>query len=304
MARCGGIRVLLHGLAEAPPEVTPLLASIFLHIIDSPDTRSYLEPGTDLEVNWLARFIEIRLNFDRWHSRESLMPMVKVPNIRTECGDAQELLLWCFAHGAVRPFHNPISRVCFQLSQVTRSHLFLHGWYVCHSNSYRHFENTLSANKGLPSSALLFINWQIARKSCWICFLTSWISNHQTGIKLSSTAVVWPVSVSSHDTISTLIHSSVSQIATTAYQSAWTERNRKFSETTSVSQADGPVYRFIDPDIHIFRIVNCMFFFLSYLLITLKHELTGTFWDVRGKHYWDELVKKSDVVDGGDTAHC
>jgi hypothetical protein len=50
MARCGGIRVLLHALAEGPPEVTPLLASVFLHIIDSPTTRSYLSPGTDLEV--------------------------------------------------------------------------------------------------------------------------------------------------------------------------------------------------------------------------------------------------------------
>jgi len=36
MARCGGIRVLLHALAEGPSEVTPLLASVFLHIIDSP----------------------------------------------------------------------------------------------------------------------------------------------------------------------------------------------------------------------------------------------------------------------------
>ena len=50
MARCGGIRVLLHALAEGPPDVTPLLASVFLHIVDSPQTRSYLSPGTDLEV--------------------------------------------------------------------------------------------------------------------------------------------------------------------------------------------------------------------------------------------------------------
>lgn len=70
MAKCGGIRVLLHGLAEAPPEVTPLLASVFLYIIDSPDTRSYLQPGTDLEVIRLLYLRNSLLNIYRSHSRE------------------------------------------------------------------------------------------------------------------------------------------------------------------------------------------------------------------------------------------
>ena len=51
MARTGGIRVLLHGLGEGPLEMAPLLASAFLHIADSPRTRAYLHPGTDLEVS-------------------------------------------------------------------------------------------------------------------------------------------------------------------------------------------------------------------------------------------------------------
>ncbi len=51
MARTGGIRVLLHALAEGPLEMAPLLAAAFLHIIDSPRTRAYLHPGTDLEVS-------------------------------------------------------------------------------------------------------------------------------------------------------------------------------------------------------------------------------------------------------------
>ena len=51
MARTGGIRVLLHALAEGPLEMAPLLAAAFLHIIDSPRTRAYLRPGTDLEVH-------------------------------------------------------------------------------------------------------------------------------------------------------------------------------------------------------------------------------------------------------------
>ncbi|TFK88497.1 hypothetical protein K466DRAFT_488810 [Polyporus arcularius HHB13444] len=50
MARTGGIRVLLHALAEGPLEMAPLLAAAFLHIIDSPRTRAYLHPGTDLEI--------------------------------------------------------------------------------------------------------------------------------------------------------------------------------------------------------------------------------------------------------------
>ncbi|KAH9950606.1 Rapamycin-insensitive companion of mTOR, N-term-domain-containing protein [Amylocystis lapponica] len=50
MARTGGIRVLLHALAEGPPEMAPMLSSAFLYIVDSPRTRAYLNPGTDLEI--------------------------------------------------------------------------------------------------------------------------------------------------------------------------------------------------------------------------------------------------------------
>ncbi|KAF9781640.1 Rapamycin-insensitive companion of mTOR, N-term-domain-containing protein [Thelephora terrestris] len=50
LARCGGLRVLLHSLAEAPGELTHLLASTFLYIVDLPRTRGYLRPGSDLEI--------------------------------------------------------------------------------------------------------------------------------------------------------------------------------------------------------------------------------------------------------------
>lgn len=50
LARCGGLRVLLHSLAETPGELTPLLASTFLYIVDLPRTRGYLRPGSDLEI--------------------------------------------------------------------------------------------------------------------------------------------------------------------------------------------------------------------------------------------------------------
>lgn len=48
--RCEGIRVLLQVLAEGPHELGPSLANVFLTIIDSPRTRVYLKPQTDLEV--------------------------------------------------------------------------------------------------------------------------------------------------------------------------------------------------------------------------------------------------------------
>ncbi|KAJ4465087.1 Rapamycin-insensitive companion of mTOR, N-term-domain-containing protein [Lentinula lateritia] len=48
--RAGGIRFLLHAAGEGPVEITPLLASTFLYIIDSPRTRAYLRVGTDLEI--------------------------------------------------------------------------------------------------------------------------------------------------------------------------------------------------------------------------------------------------------------
>ncbi|OCH89904.1 hypothetical protein OBBRIDRAFT_793801 [Obba rivulosa] len=50
VARTGGIRILLHALAEGPAEMAPMLASAFLYIIDSPRSRSYLKPGVDLEI--------------------------------------------------------------------------------------------------------------------------------------------------------------------------------------------------------------------------------------------------------------
>ena len=63
LVRCGGLRVLLHSLSEGPGELTPLLASTFLYIVDLPQTRGYLRPGSDLEVPVLyfpSHFISLR----------------------------------------------------------------------------------------------------------------------------------------------------------------------------------------------------------------------------------------------------
>ncbi|KAJ6585048.1 Rapamycin-insensitive companion of mTOR, N-term-domain-containing protein [Mycena capillaripes] len=54
VARTGGMRFLLHALGEGPLEVAPILASAFLHIVDSPRTRAYLQVGADLEMAFSA----------------------------------------------------------------------------------------------------------------------------------------------------------------------------------------------------------------------------------------------------------
>lgn len=52
-ARTGAIRFLLHVLGEGPVEIARILASVFLHLVDSPRTRAYFQVGTDLEVLYL-----------------------------------------------------------------------------------------------------------------------------------------------------------------------------------------------------------------------------------------------------------
>lgn len=49
-ARTGSIRFLLHVLGEGPIELSPLLSSVFLRIIDDPRSRKYIKVGIDLEV--------------------------------------------------------------------------------------------------------------------------------------------------------------------------------------------------------------------------------------------------------------
>lgn len=48
--RTDGIRFLLHQLSEGPEELTCYIASAFLSLVDSPNTRAYLSVGSDLEV--------------------------------------------------------------------------------------------------------------------------------------------------------------------------------------------------------------------------------------------------------------
>lgn len=45
------MRPLFQSLADGPAEVAPILAMAFLYIVDAPQTRPYVNSGTDLEVN-------------------------------------------------------------------------------------------------------------------------------------------------------------------------------------------------------------------------------------------------------------
>ena len=46
----GGMRTLLHVFAEGPMELSNLLTPVFLYVADSPKTRSYMMPGSEMEV--------------------------------------------------------------------------------------------------------------------------------------------------------------------------------------------------------------------------------------------------------------
>lgn len=50
VSRSGGLRTVLSALTDGPAELAPMIAQVFLHIIDAPRTRCYLTPGVDLEV--------------------------------------------------------------------------------------------------------------------------------------------------------------------------------------------------------------------------------------------------------------
>ena len=49
-SQTGAIQFLLHILGEGPVEIARILASVFLHLVDSPRTCVYFQVGTDLEV--------------------------------------------------------------------------------------------------------------------------------------------------------------------------------------------------------------------------------------------------------------
>ncbi|CAE6415154.1 unnamed protein product [Rhizoctonia solani] len=50
VSKSGGLRSVLTALTDGPTELAPIIAQVFLHIIDAPRTRRYLTPGVDLEI--------------------------------------------------------------------------------------------------------------------------------------------------------------------------------------------------------------------------------------------------------------
>lgn len=127
LVRCGGLRVLLHSLAEAPGESTPLLASIFLYIVDLPRTRGYLRPGSDLEVS-LQQFLsfgvtQVSIDSVDWSNgrvREGPRIFGQDEGLHQGCGNDVTNLERFVAPPAV--YENFSSRY-----QVYRPHLLLHG---------------------------------------------------------------------------------------------------------------------------------------------------------------------------------
>jgi len=74
VSRTGGLRVLLQALADGPHELAPAIVTAFLYLVDAPRTRSYLHPGSDLEVGRLPLNLIQYYNFPldcfiRFHGR-------------------------------------------------------------------------------------------------------------------------------------------------------------------------------------------------------------------------------------------
>jgi len=50
VVKAGGMRTLLQALSDGPMDLSNLLTSVFLYLMDSPKTRNYLMPGSEMEV--------------------------------------------------------------------------------------------------------------------------------------------------------------------------------------------------------------------------------------------------------------
>jgi len=51
VAKCNGIKTLFHLLVDGPSEMAPTLTMTIVHLLDSEDTRCYIKPSVDVEVN-------------------------------------------------------------------------------------------------------------------------------------------------------------------------------------------------------------------------------------------------------------
>ncbi|THH20076.1 hypothetical protein EW146_g1188 [Bondarzewia mesenterica] len=86
VARTGGIRVLLQMLADGPTEIAQLLTPVFLYIVDSPRTRSYLRAGTDLEMALSGvtdAYGKDPSDMDNMRAIRALIDTLRIPSLET-----------------------------------------------------------------------------------------------------------------------------------------------------------------------------------------------------------------------------
>jgi hypothetical protein len=96
---------VLSALTDGPAELAPVLAQVFLHIIDTPKTRRYLTPGIDLEVS-LSLISVSFLRLRQKRVRRSLYPVLLMrmdERQATEngCEPVPRLYVLFYVHGAV-----------------------------------------------------------------------------------------------------------------------------------------------------------------------------------------------------------
>ena len=154
VARTGGIRVLLHALADGPLEMAPIIASAFLYIVDSPRTRAYLHPGTHLEASYDILAGLHYLTESRWHFQQWQMHTAKGLTTRRRWKAPRRLSYQCSGRGVVgnrkhEPWSfvlNPIrSHVLFDTQQAG---IACFGWWVAY---------TVTRNQGKQNSVLPLI---------------------------------------------------------------------------------------------------------------------------------------------------
>jgi hypothetical protein len=122
------MKVLLQSLSDGPSELAPVLAMAFLTIIDSPRTRAYLHPGTDLEMG-LSGITDAYGRGETHMEHMKASARVVITMLRSWSGE-----------------HN--FNVLSLISRTPRFGVFMYGRYASYSYACRHTESAIAGTSG------------------------------------------------------------------------------------------------------------------------------------------------------------
>ena len=128
--------MLLQSLSDGPPELAPVLAMAFLTITDSPRTRAYLHPGTDLEMG-LSGITDAYGHGEAHMEHMKASARVVITMLRS----------WSGKH---------TFSVLILILRAPRFDVFMYGRYVSYSYTRRHSESTVAGTSSqFPRPILL-----------------------------------------------------------------------------------------------------------------------------------------------------